>query len=560
MHIGRGTKSIGEKAFAGCNHLSGVFMETGLLVIGDLAFYECESLSSIQIPDTVITIGWSAFGRCDSLTSIRIPDSVEEIGRGVFADCELLSSVSLSPNIKVIPEYAFENTPSLKNIHLHEGIAEIGEGAFQESGIEYVMLPASLQYLREECFVACDHLKYVHCLSERVQVEDYSFYYCPQLRAIGARRGSTILPYAIGSGIPFEDISLWSDSQFHLDGDIAYLQFMTKDDLESRGREGDSTYETLALYGDVLVPWYNATADCPILRIGRTDDAKIPDWVKAVRLPLLVEEIHAGSFENAKGLERVSSPGTIRKVERFAFNYCLSLSEVSFLEDLEFIGEGAFEFTSLKNARLTNAVSIASDAFSYADIVDVTLGNKLIYLGENAFYGNELVGIHIPGSINTVYKSVFGRYDESTLRWVIAEEGVNVIEDGAFKNNVSDLQDVVLSSTVVYAAIELFSGQRDIWIYNKNMVFPEDDSLMASGAVIHGYWNSTAAAFANTYHLEFHLILNSSEEETILHPLEVRIPGFPSARNKTIYVSIESVDPMTYDEAVAYVLDKHSQP
>lgn len=62
--------AIGEGAFAGCTHMTGIFLGTSMNTIESYAFAACSSLISITIPASVTSIGESAFRSCTALTDI----------------------------------------------------------------------------------------------------------------------------------------------------------------------------------------------------------------------------------------------------------------------------------------------------------------------------------------------------------------------------------------------------------------------------------------------------------------------------------------------------------
>ena len=230
-------------------------------------------------------------------------------------------------------------------------------------------------------------------------------------------------------------------------------------------------------------------------------------------LPLFQEEIHDSEFAGFTGwknLKKASAQGTVRILADSGFAYCNQLSEVAFMDDIELIGAGAFCGTAVRTVSLKNAVSIGENAFSGCEaLTEINLGSHLRYLGEYAFNNTGLTGIRIPGTLRRVLR---GTFEYGGLHWMIAEEGVLTLEDGAFRNNVIKLENTVFSSTVEYAAKELLEGSGDCWIFNLEMTFPDSVSLNTNTLILHGYPGSTTETFAREYGFVFEEITASYEE------------------------------------------------
>lgn len=90
-----GVISIGDSAFEGCEHLTGVEMPEGIISIGNCAFQGCSNLIDIKISDSVTNIGHYVFEDCASLISVKIPNSVINIGECIFVNCENLSNINI---------------------------------------------------------------------------------------------------------------------------------------------------------------------------------------------------------------------------------------------------------------------------------------------------------------------------------------------------------------------------------------------------------------------------------------------------------------------------------
>lgn len=111
--IPNSVKSIGYRAFDGCNNLTSIDIPDGVTSIGGYAFFGCSNLTNITIPDSVKSIEYAAFGDCLSLTNITIPNSVTEIGDFVFASCYSLTSITIPNSVTSIGKHAFANCLNL---------------------------------------------------------------------------------------------------------------------------------------------------------------------------------------------------------------------------------------------------------------------------------------------------------------------------------------------------------------------------------------------------------------------------------------------------------------
>lgn len=145
---------IGSMAFADCSKLSVVELPNTITCIEEMAFFGCEKLASIVLPDSVTSVGKSAFLYCE-LESLHLPDSVTEIGDRAFDD-------------SLIPAYNahfFANMPhSVRGEYtIIDGIKTITAGAFSHRQITSIVIPASVERIREEAFSGCDGLISITC-------------------------------------------------------------------------------------------------------------------------------------------------------------------------------------------------------------------------------------------------------------------------------------------------------------------------------------------------------------------------------------------------------------
>lgn len=90
-----------------------------------------------------------------TITRMTLPDGLIKIGQNAFCGLVSLESVNIPKTVKSIGEYAFLDCNSLKEVIVPDGVRNIDANAFAVhrgmGALEYVRLPATLKYFREDC-------------------------------------------------------------------------------------------------------------------------------------------------------------------------------------------------------------------------------------------------------------------------------------------------------------------------------------------------------------------------------------------------------------------------
>lgn len=195
---------IGNQSFCKCSNLSkfiihstdvifdteideGVFDETNLHTAGPLnsgCDYEFSwekqipskafinsNIEQIIFPETIETIGEWAFSECDNLKKISLPEEITEVSRGLFYGSGI-NEVIFPKTIKRIGACAFAYCKDLKSMTLPDGLTETEKAVFEGCrNIEKVILPESLQIMRNWTFNGCDKLKTVGPIGSGCNIE-----------------------------------------------------------------------------------------------------------------------------------------------------------------------------------------------------------------------------------------------------------------------------------------------------------------------------------------------------------------------------------------------------
>ena len=137
---------IDDRAFAGSS-LKSVNVPNSVSIIGEESFSGTE-ITSVTIPKLTISIGARAFGYTN-ISSIKIPSNVKSISEEMFNKCKELHSVIIE-GAETIEESAFDGCEKLKNISLPDTLSSIEDNAFSGTGIEYLIIPQSVNYIGED--------------------------------------------------------------------------------------------------------------------------------------------------------------------------------------------------------------------------------------------------------------------------------------------------------------------------------------------------------------------------------------------------------------------------
>lgn len=97
-------------------------------------------------------IGDSAFNNCEWIETVKLGDNVTSIGVACFEDCYQLKNLGKLPDLEEIPQSAFEHCHLLRNITLPETLKTIRKYAFFMSGIDEIVIPASVETIEDRAF------------------------------------------------------------------------------------------------------------------------------------------------------------------------------------------------------------------------------------------------------------------------------------------------------------------------------------------------------------------------------------------------------------------------
>ncbi|MBR6782539.1 MAG: leucine-rich repeat domain-containing protein [Clostridia bacterium] len=437
--IPAGVRVIPQSAFLGCSGLKSISLPAELETIEHSAFKDCSALARLDVPSSVTTIKADALNGCTSLETLTIPfmgESAEkaaplnslfgetthalktltvrnagEIPDYAFAEFDALTAVSLYGNAERIGEYAFENCSGLQSVLLPEATSEIGAHAFVGcSSLASIQLPANLSAISEGMFEDCTSLHAVTVPDAVQTVEAYAFSGCSSLKDASWLSGvESVGAYAFSSCTSLE----------------AALLPPELEKIEKGTFSGCASLQTVSLPTTVTVIDEQAFCGCSALT--------------SVTLPEKAREILKEAFADCEALTAITIPSSVSKLGEEAFAGCSSIRELTVPSGVTEIGQNLVNRcvgletltipfmgstqeeadkltylaesvpTRLQYVRITNATSLADEAFSDCSFVEsILLPNSLLSVGNRAFQNcSGLKSLTLPEAVTEIGSGAF---------------------------------------------------------------------------------------------------------------------------------------------------------
>ena len=89
---------------------------------------------------------------CKSLKSAKLNHGLEYIGAMAFKKNISLKEVNIPNTVKTIGPFGFLGCRNLESVILSEGITEIGQGAFAGTNLKLVIIPSTVESVKEGMF------------------------------------------------------------------------------------------------------------------------------------------------------------------------------------------------------------------------------------------------------------------------------------------------------------------------------------------------------------------------------------------------------------------------
>lgn len=341
-------------------------------------------------------------GGCGENATNSVDDVLSTVGpNGSGADnnsSEILSENDTSTESKgdndstssgIVPD-GYKDATSLLTYTISNGQVTITNCSFYATG--KIMIPSIIDgypvvTIGKNAFRPCDKIEGVYISEGIKKIEDEAFYNCIKLAEI-------TLPNSLESigRFVFRGCDLKS---FHIPRGLK--------DIKSNilGLNGDMNKITI----DPNNAYYYIKNNCVIekatkkLVFSLSTSAYIPEETKII-----------GEYAFYRSwMKEIIIPNGVEEIGDYAFSDCYNCREIVIPDSVKKIGKYSFAGSQLTNVTLSkNITDIPEGAFSYNSMTDITIPNKVKYIGAQAFQTCKfLTSITIPESVKEIKEKAF---------------------------------------------------------------------------------------------------------------------------------------------------------
>ena len=414
--------AIGDRAFQNRTDLRTVMIPDSVTEIEAYSFNNCTNLSNVTLSKSLKYMGGRAFGSCEKITQIEIPKSLDNCGNsgyasyhGPFGACSGLKKITFEEGTTEISSGLFRGCTGLEEINIPDSVTEIESSSFEDSiNLVSVNIPDSVIKIGNEAFAGCEKIESINIPDSVTEIGERTFANCSKLSNVKLSKN---LEYMGGRAFgSCEKIT----------------QIEIPKSLDNCGNSGYASY-------------HGPFGAC--------------SGLKKIIFEEGTKEISNNLFRGCTGLEEISIPASVIKIERYTFADCTNLKNVYFSNGVKNVENNAFtNCTSLTKVNIPDTVdSIGNSAFSgCTNLIEVHLPDKLKETASDTFSGcKKLTTINFPSTLTTIGNSAFSGCE--SLTEAILPSGVEKIGSNAFKN-CKAMKKAVVPDTVSSIGSSAFYG------------------------------------------------------------------------------------------------------
>ena len=305
--------------------------------VGYKAFASNLILRELTLPDSIKIIKSKAFVDCIYLKSITLSSAVEAIGVDAFIGCNALETIVLSnnPNYTVVGGMLIDKkkkslmraTRSVaQQCVVPREVREMHGRAFEQSEVQSVVLPRTLEKLAGNTFYYCEKL-------QKINVDPHNDNFSSVEGVLHTKDRKRLVRFPSGyddiNYIMEDTVSYIDDGAFSTAVNLETITFTSSlKSIGSRAFEYCQKLSTLMLPSSVEIIGERAFQYC--------------EQLFSVMLPRSIQEIGDYAFCGCKSIQTISVPKNVTRIGHAAFKDCASLNKIIIQDQVSFIGDGAF--------------------------------------------------------------------------------------------------------------------------------------------------------------------------------------------------------------------------
>ena len=414
--------AIGDRAFENRTDLRTVMIPDSVTEIEAYSFNNCTNLSNVTLSKSLKYMGGRAFGSCEKITQIEIPKSLDNCGNsgyasyhGPFGACSGLKKITFEEGATEVSNGLFRGCTGLEEINIPDGVTKIESSSFEDCiNLVSVNISDSVIKIENEAFAGGEKIESINIPDSVTEIGESTFANCSKLSNVKLSKN---LEYMGGRAFgSCEKIT----------------QIEIPKSLDNCGNSGYASY-------------HGPFGAC--------------SGLKKIIFEEGTKEISNNLFRGCTGLEEISIPASVIKIERYTFADCTNLKNVYFSNGVKNVENNAFtNCTSLTKVNIPDTVdSIGNSAFSgCTNLIEVHLPDKLKETASDTFSGcKKLTTINFPSTLTTIGDSAFSGCE--SLTEAILPSGVEKIGSNAFKN-CKAMKKAVVPDTVSSIGSSAFYG------------------------------------------------------------------------------------------------------
>lgn len=456
-----------------CNNLKHVVLPTNLTAVPGQMFTLCAGLEEITLPESITTLSSEAFYGNEALRSINL-DNITRYehaclyethaltGNIVFNENTTLigdfafrgsaiSGIKTGANVETIDNYAFWACYNLKNIDLGEGLQAIGMGAFGDTRFSTIAFPSTV-----------------------IDVEGYAVLQNPNLIALGCK--AVDVPEMVNK------LDLVSDYN-------ATTLYVPEASIE--GYKAAEIWQKFANVKpiDEMPMLAEYTQDGIIYELNLTQGTAILVDGKAATGNIVVPNTITRDRDVVC---------TVIGIGNGAFDENTNLTSITLNEDLETIGDDAFQYSSIPALHLPAKVKSVGHDFHYkaTSLAEITVDENNPYLcAENsllmskdkkAVWGfpvaNPATELILPDEVEIVMSDAVNRC--KNLKKIVIGNNCKTIDRNAF-DNCTEATELILGDNIEKIDYQAFRSLKSVTElkFPKNLKFLYDYAFSYTWAI-----------------------------------------------------------------------------